>query len=220
MIKKPTICIFGNSHVSMFTGHDSIIGENSVVISETDSFQYRLQRIGPSTAFNFFWNANYYPNIISILDREASFKDKYIGLIVGEIDCRWHLGYNSNTCGRPIDECIEECVDRFFMCYIDLKKRGYKCIVFSVHPASTQGHREIADGPFYGEYKNRNRITEAFNNLLRQKCKIHKIPYCEYYSDLMHDDYEPKMEYFMDTLHLKGSRVLQIVESKLKGCLN
>ena len=218
MTTKPWIYLFGNSHVSMFTGTDDIVDLYNLTDTESPSYIYRLLRVGPSTAFNFFWNPKYYPFILNLLENDPNSKNAYIGLIVGEIDCRWHLGYNSDKFNISIKKCIDECVDRFFMCYIDLKKRGYKCIVFSVHPASTQPHRPIADGPFYGEYKNRNIITEYYNKVLEEKCNIHNIPYCNYFTDLMNVDYEPKLEYFRDTLHLKGI-VLNIVESKLKSII-
>ena len=207
--------LFGNSHVCMFNGNDTFVPDGHSQTLSSSHFEYRLQRVGPSTAYNFFWNPKYYPLLIKILEDDPESKKGVIGLILGEIDCRWHIGFISEKNKISFEKCVEECVDRMFMCYIDLKMKGYNCIVFSVHPASTQGHQADPTGPFYGDYRNRNRITIYFNSCLRTKCEIHNIPFCDFFSDLINENLEPKMEYFLDSMHLKGSMVRAIVENKM-----
>jgi hypothetical protein len=133
--KKKSIYIIGNSHTKMFLGNDTLdFPENAT--SESDVFKYIIFNVGPSTAYNFFWNPKYYPTLINRLNNNTIEFD-YISLLLGEIDCREHVINQYIANKKSMEDNIVEIIDRYMMCVIDLKKRGYKPIVFAVHPPTT-----------------------------------------------------------------------------------
>jgi hypothetical protein len=214
MSRKPRIVIFGNSHVSTFCGIDTMI-EDNLQPFESDDFIYICKRLGPCTAYNFFWNPNYYPKVIDILE-SGSYKEDTICLLLGELDCRVHIGLNSQKTSRPLDECIEEVIDRFVLCLLDLKQRGYKVLVIAVQPASTHPPSTQPDKPVHGHFIFRNRLTREFNTLLERKSKIHGFLFCSIFDALMIDNETPNMEFFMDYVHLRGSLVRPIFDKELR----
>jgi hypothetical protein len=218
MVEKPRIIIFGNSHVSAFSGTDAII-KNHLQTFESDHFQYVCQRLGPCTAYNFFWNPNYYPNVLKTLESN-DFKKDTVCLLLGEIDCRVHIGLNSEKSSRPLDECIEEVMDRFIMCLLDLKQRGYKVLVIAVQPASTCPPSTKHDQPVHGHFIFRNKLTRDFNTLLERKCKIHTFLFCSIFEQLMVDDVTPDTDTFIDYVHLRGSIVRPMFEQELLKLFN
>lgn len=214
MSEKPKIILFGNSHVSAFSGKDMIIQEYPQTF-ESEDFTYVCNRLGPCTAYNFFWTPKYYPTVLRTLDANA-FRNDTICLLLGEIDCHVHIGLNAEKSSRPLDECIEEVVDRYMLCLLDLKHRGYKVLVIAVQPASTCGPSTNPDGPVYGDFAFRNRLTRKFNALLEQTCKIHRFLFCSIFDKLMIDDVTPSTDIFMDYVHLRGSVVRPMFEQELK----
>jgi hypothetical protein len=218
-MSKQRIVIFGNSHVSIFSGQDRIIDQKSFPeVYESEHFIYLPMRLGPSTAYNFFWNPNYYPRVVQVLEK-GNYRNDYICLLIGELDCRTHIGINSEKSGRPLEDCIEEVVDRMNMCLLDLKKRGYKVLVINVQPGSTYPPNEDPQSPVYGLYEFRNKLTIQFNSLLKHKSKIHGYLYCDIFDELMIDTYFPNMCYFMDYVHLRGSLVRPMFDEALKKLL-
>ena len=213
MVEKPRIIIFGNSHVSAFCGLDTIIEENLQTF-ESGHFRYVCQRLGPCTAYNFFWNPSYYPNVLKTLESN-SFKHDTVCLLLGEIDCRLHIGLNSEKSSRPLDECIEEVMDRFIMCLLDLKQRGYKVLVIAVQPASKCPPSTNPEAPVHGHFIFRNKLTRDFNTLLERKCKIHGFLFCSIFEQLMVDDVTPETEMFLDYVHLRGSVVRPMFDQEL-----
>jgi len=211
--EKPRIIIFGNSHVSSFTGVDGIIHDNLHV--ESEHFRYFCQRLGPCTAYNFFWNPDYYPRVLHILNEHDAGKQSTVCLLLGEIDCRVHIGLNHEKTSRPLNECIEEVIDRFLVCLLDLKKRGYKVLVMAVQPASKYPPSTNPDGPVHGHYVFRNTLTRQFNSILEHKSKIHDLLFCSVFDTLMEDDVTPNMDYFMDYVHLRGSMLQPIFDKAL-----
>jgi hypothetical protein len=215
------IYVFGNSHVSHFTGQDTIIKEHPHSIPcGPGEFNFHILRLGPSTAYNFFWNPGYYPRVLKELEEVCPEKDAYVSLLLGEIDCRVHIGRQADTSGRPLEECVEEVVDRLFLCYLDLKQKGYTPLVFAVQPPADVPPSVHPDCPVYGGLANRNRITRLFNTTLERKCKIHSIPYCSIFDELMEDEIHPKQGLFMDYVHMKGSKVRPYYDQALRKLLN
>jgi hypothetical protein len=214
MAEKPRIIIFGNSHVSAFSGEDRII-DSTMSRFESEDFIYYCQRLGPCTAYNFFWNPEYYPKVLDFLET-SEFRKDTICLLLGEIDCRLHIGLNAEKMSKPIDECIEEVIDRYILCLLDLKHRGYKVLIMAVQPASTCAPSTVPDSPAHGLYQDRNRITREFNRLLERKARIHGFLFCSIFDFLMLDEVTPKSHIFMDYVHLRGSVVRPIFDAALQ----
>ena len=218
MVTKPRIFIFGNSHVSAFSGSDCIVPDIGLHIFESEDIIYNIQRLGPSCAYNFFWNPAYYQKAIEVLESN-NIKNEIVCLLIGELDCRIHIGLNSELKSKPLDECIEEVIDRFNVCLLDLKKRGYKVMVISVQPASNYPPSTDPNCPVHGSYEYRNKLTREFNTILERKAKVHAYLFCSIFDKLMIDTYTPNMEYFMDYVHLRGSLVRPLFDKELLNCI-
>ena len=148
---KPSLYIFGSSHVTQFSGQNIAISETELCRYETEKCIYNLKRLGPCTAYNFFWNPSYFQNVLNYLPQINREQD-YISLMIGEIDCRWHIGKQSTNKNLDIDIVIDEVVDRLFINNIYLKKLGFNVIVFSVHPASTYPACDSPNSPLFGDH--------------------------------------------------------------------
>lgn len=123
-------------------------------------------------------------------------------LIVGEVDCRWHLPLQASIQNRSIESVVDECIDRLFVSYLDLIERGYRIIGWGGHPSTTSGHNDDMNQPVFGDCINRNSISRYWNNTLKIKCEEHNIEYVSIIEDLIDGEELTRMEYFMDYCHL------------------
>ena len=204
-------CI-GNSHVNIFRGVDQIWGDDKIEIFTT-------MHLGPTIAYHFY--EHHYPRVLEYLSStHFNMKDDYVMLIVGEVDCRWHIPKQADIQNRKMESVIEECVDRYFRCYVDLINRGYKVIVWAGHPSTTDGHCDNLDCPIYGNCEYRNMISLHWNYYLKKISEEHNIPFLSIIHYLIDDNNITKMEYFMDYCHLKSSMVLPFVYKELKHIID
>ena len=68
---------------------------------------------------------------------------------------------------KNIEFLVEECINRYFRCYLDLINRGYKVIIWGGHPSTTSGHNDDENSPVYGDCQHRNAITLYWNNYFK-----------------------------------------------------
>ena len=209
--------LFGCSHVSKFTGLDAIIPIQKLLDYESDRFKYHLCRLGGSLTYNFFWHDNYYGQVLRMLEGKNK-SNAVVSLILGEIDCRIHIG-KQIVAGRPMDEAVEEVVDRLLLPLLDLKQKGWRCLAFAVQPASNHPACDLNDCPATGTPQIRNTITREFNRILAHKCRIHGFLFCDLFDELMADEKNADMRFFMDYVHLRGTLVRPMYEAKLATLL-
>jgi hypothetical protein len=203
-------CI-GNSHVNIFRGIDQVWGNDTIDLFTT-------KHLGATIAYNFY--EHHYPQVLDYLSStNINMQTDYVMLIVGEVDCRWHLPKQAEIQNINIEHLVEECINRYFRCYLDLINRGYKVIVWGGHPSTTSGHCDNADSPVYGNCEYRNTITLYWNNYLKQLSEKNNIPFLSIIKYLIDDNNLTKMEYFMDYCHLKSSMVMPFVNKELKHIL-
>jgi hypothetical protein len=210
--------LFGCSHVSKFTGLDTIIPVKKLLDYESDRFKYHLCLLGGSLTYNFFWHNDYYGQVLRMLEGKNK-ANAAVSLILGEIDCRVHIGKQIQK-GRPVDEAVEEVVDRLLLPLLDLKQKGWKCLVFAVQPASDHPACTLNDCPATGSPQFRNEVTREFNRILARKCRIHAFLFCDVFDEFMRDEKNVDMKYFMDYVHLRGSVVRSMYEAKLTTLLS
>lgn len=204
-------CI-GNSHVNIFRGVDLVFSNDEIDLFTTN-------HIGPTIAYNFF--EHHYPNVLEYLSSaNINMKEDYIMLIVGEVDCRWHLPKQAEIQNKNIEFLVEECINRYFRCYLDLINRGYKVIIWGGHPSTTSGHNDDENSPVYGDCQHRNAITLYWNNYFKKICEENNIPFLSIIKYLIDDNNLTKMEYFMDYCHLKSSMVMPFVYKELKNIID
>lgn len=205
-------CI-GNSHVNIFKGIDEIFGDDMLPLFKTFD-------TGPTIAYNFYQH-HYYPKAIKYIVDNVNVKDDYIMLIIGEVDCRWHIPKQAELQNRNITDVVIECVDRYFKCFLDLKNKGYKVIGWGGHPSTTAGHNDDIHAPVYGECVLRNKTSLLWNSYLEEKCKQHDVPFISIIHELIDKDTGlTKMDYFIDYCHLKSSLVMPMVMEKLSRVVN
>lgn len=201
-------CI-GNSHANVFTDTHPAT-QNKIFKSGFVSCS-----IGPVIAYNFSENHLY--KVLNILESsDFNKKSDYVMLIVGEVDCRWHLPKKSNDNNIDYYDVVKECIDRFFNNYLHLKKQGYNIIGWGGHPSTTMGHDDNPDQPVFGNCLTRNYISRTWDKLLKDKCELNNIPYISIMENLIDNNGFTKMEYFMDYCHLDYSKVKSILFEKFK----
>lgn len=210
------IHVIGNSHVSIFSGASKIINclPEKSIYRATDDIEYHAYHLGPTIAYNFF--EHHYPIVRKIIEKNVDKENDYIMMAVGEVDCRWHLPKQAEFQNKKIELIVEECVSRFFRCYLECKENGYKCIGWGSHPSTNQGHSENPNSPVYKDVLTRNKISKEFETFLREKCQSNQMLFLSIFDDLLNKDGTTNMEYLIDYCHLKADKVLPMVTEKIK----
>lgn len=199
------IYVIGDSHVSVFSGAKKIVPFYDPRLNRWDETPYFTTcRIGPIIAYNVFNKINMFQ---SILDRLNKTND-IILFNYGEIDCRVHLPKRASDRGEDINFTIQDCVNR----YADLLNRlsEWKIFFTGVHP--TTWLESSKDMPIFGSEIHRNTITKIFNDKLQLKTnRVISI-----FDKLINEDMTTKREYYMDHLHLDGSKTIGLIIEEFK----
>ena len=203
------IYVFGNSHANTFTNTSPGLIDTWSSDEKFSSFS-----LGPIIAYNF--KDHHYPKVLSILRNMSLKEDDYIVLAVGEVDHRWHLPKKAANTGITIDNVTNECVDRFFEAFVDLKRRGYKVIGWGSHPSTTGKHNNDLNQPVFGDCLTRNQIGRLWNSRLESLCLKNDIPFVSIFEDLIDESGMTKMEYYMDYCHLDPIKIRPTLERKFE----
>ncbi len=172
------IYVYGDSHVSLFTGKDEVLPESP---EWKDFGEYKICRIGAKTAYNIN-KESYYVEHIKRLPVGSE-----VILSFGEIDCRRHIGKHKNT---------EDVVERYFQ-YID-KLVGYK-ITLLLPPASHPEEMRVEGTPI-----ERNLITKEFIILCKKEADKRNINCIDIFHLLVDESLNTKVEFYYDTCHVKS----------------
>ena len=63
---------------------------------------FRTYHLGPTIAYNFY--EHHFPRVLDIINTSNINKeDDYICLVVGEVDCRWHLPLQAEKQDRNVN---------------------------------------------------------------------------------------------------------------------
>ena len=172
-------CI-GNSHVNAFKGIDTIHGSDTIPIFKTHC-------IGPTIAYNFY--EHHYPKVLEyIINTRVDKGNDYIILVVGEVDCRWHLPKQAEIQNRCVYELTKECINRYFKVLYDLKIRGYKVVGWGGHPSTTSGHNSNEFCPVYGDCLQRNKVSKYWNECIKELCEKESIPFISIMDELIDEE--------------------------------
>jgi hypothetical protein len=205
-------CI-GNSHVNIFRGVDHVWGNDEIDMFTTI-------HIGATIAYNFY--EHHYQKVLeSLASSNINMQQDYVMLIVGEVDCRWHLPKQAEIQNKNVRILVEECINRYFRCYLDLIHRGYKVIAWAGHPSTTMGHNDDPNFMVYSNCEYRNAICLYWDRYLQKMSETHNIPFVSIINYLIDTNTNlTKMEYFLDFCHLKSSIVMPFVYTELKKIIN
>lgn len=183
------ICLVGNSHVNCFRDYPG----------------FKTFHMWSATAYNFVQNG-YFQSGMKMIEENLKSEFDSGSFVVGEIDCRWHIPKQADIQGRRDSEMVEECVDRFFPCYLELQKK-HNAIVFGAHPTTNEGHTEKPGCLIYGDALRRNSICAMWDLLVEEKARKANLPFISIYNHLINKDGSTKMEYYLDYCHLDGIKV-------------
>lgn len=204
-----TYC-FGNSHAHFFTdSNHTLYGEG-----DKKNENFRSFSLGPVIAYNFM--SSHFPTMVSWINKLNPAKDDPILLVIGEVDCRWHLPYQASVQKRDPIDVVRECVDRFFHAHLALKEAGYRPIGWGNHPSSTQSHDPTPSDPVFGDCLLRNKISLEWSDYLEEKCKKSGIEFISIIRELINVDGLTKMEYFKDYCHLNPRKCLSWVTERFR----
>jgi hypothetical protein len=211
MFKKgKKIFAIGNSHCHFFSG--SHPGDTSGKKANQHFVSYSL---GPVIAYNFY--EHHLPKIYSLIEQkkiQIRAKD-FIMLVVGEVDCRWHLPKQAADKGVSIEGLVKECVTRFFRAVLELNKT-YRVITWGGHPSTNAPHSNNPKAPIYGDVFARNQTSLLWDALLGKESESHGIPHVSILKELLNQDGTTKMEFYQDYCHLKTEPLHDMVIEKFR----
>lgn len=203
------ITCIGNSHANFFTG-----AHPGTTNSATFSTPFASYSIGPVIAYNFF--EHHLPKVYEALKVCKTQKKDKVLLIVGEVDCRWHLPKQINDSKKDTKIVVDECASRFFRALVRLKNDGYEPVVWCGHPSTTEGHRTDPNCPVWGDCKTRNNISRLWRDALVRLAAPYKFTCIDILGDLINAEGLTRMEFFRDYCHLDTPKFLPTVIEKFK----
>ena len=205
------IYAIGNSHAHFFTN-----SHPADAVGKFKNEYFTSYSLGPTIAYNFY--EHHLPKLIKLIESQEIkiLQNDYILLVVGEVDCRWHLPKQAEEQKRDTEDVVKECIDRFFKTHLFLKNSGYNIISWGGHPSTTSGHNDDPSNPVYGNCLYRNNISKQWDAYLKEISIHNSIPNVSIINDLIDENGLTKMEYFIDYCHLNTSKLLPNVINKFK----
>jgi hypothetical protein len=203
---QPIFCV-GDSHVCFFTGQDKISG-GAPSTGDDILPQFRTYWLGPILAYNLVQDGTTTQGrekLISLLQSKAIPLGSRILLSAGEIDCRMHLLKQAESQDRPIESVVEECVERYFSVILELKKSGWRPMVWAVVPSGDPDPDSTwfnNDFPHYGSLGQRNEAIGLFNRELERVSLQAGVPFISIYESICDEHGMQRTEFFMDPFHL------------------
>ncbi|MFY9311370.1 MAG: hypothetical protein WAQ28_20155 [Bacteroidia bacterium] len=213
----PKIHVIGDSHVSVFSGIDTI--QNAWPNKSTNIFPpFVSYRIGPVTAFNSYKKIQVFKKILTFKSSGVNKKMDYVMLCFGEIDIRVHLIKQKEIQGVDLEIIVEKCLKQYLLTIQAIANWGYNVIVFG--PIASANKEIIIDNySSYGSTKERNNATRLFNRSLESECKKMNVLFISFFEEMVDENENTKTEFLSDDIHL-SAKTLPIIYEKLKKQLN
>ncbi|MFA5300778.1 MAG: hypothetical protein WC389_21520 [Lutibacter sp.] len=205
----PIFCI-GDSHVSLFAGVNEVQPVWPKQAKNLLPF-FQVFPLGPVLAYNLVspnTKTKGREKLFKVLQKEVP-KGSLVLLSFGEIDCRAHLLKQGRLQKRTIELIVSECVDRYFSVILEVRKIGFKPLIWNTIPSSRLSNINSKDYPTFGSCKERNIVTSMFNKKLENKCIKNKIYFISTYNYFVDKDGLTDMTYYMDTVHL-SQKAMQV----------
>jgi len=197
--------VIGDSHVALFSGRDAMTPawpQRSV-----DTLPgFRTFRLGSVLAYRLpDWGTTTHgrEKLLLLLAYGSPPPRARVLLCFGEIDCRYHLLRQAEQTGRPIDDVVAECVERYATVVREVARMGFRTAVWGVVPANAVEPREgDPEYPYWGTAAQRNQVALAFNSMLAQVLLPDGIPVAKVADFLPGAGAPLDPRYFMDDVHL------------------
>lgn len=186
------INIIGDSHVCAFVYKDSPIFEYNIV-KQNENFS--AIRTPPYVAYNLYDKIQIINNDINMFGEIK--ENDYLFFCYGEVDIRCHIGFVADKNNQSYKEACKDVVDRYFI-FIRQMKNLYKNVgIYGPIPSGSSNVIQGNGQPSYKTQKERQIITNIFNELLKQKCKEENVLFKNLESIPTDSN-----DYYFDDIHL------------------
>jgi len=203
-------CI-GDSHVSVFSGTNKI-SEGYPSVHDVLPW-FRTYRIGPHLAYNIGNETHHgYKHLMGILAGISTGSN--VLLSFGEIDCRCHIIRQAELQGKKIEDIVLECVNRYFKTITTVVGMGYNVIVWGAVPTCNYDglvYKENEPYQHYGTFRDRNKATALFNDLVEKLCAGAGVPFLSISEHLVDSDFRTIETLYMDSIHLSDKAIPYIL---------
>jgi hypothetical protein len=127
----------------------------------------------------------------------------YLFFSFGEIDVRCHLGFISENNNRSNEDVISECLNRYLTFLDYYINQDYKIGVYGVVPSGPYNGLQGNGRHSYKTHIERNKLTEMFNQQLKNICENKNILFKSIFYEIV--DKDNYFDYFsVDGIHLNG----------------
>ena len=154
--------------------------------------------------------------IMNTMDKKCDF----IMLVLGEIDCRFHIYYQAKKRGVFITDVIDETVHCYGLALEWLLSNGVDPIVLGITPVGTYDRFEFdTPGKPYASPEHLSLIYEVFNDRMKSWCNKRAFIYLDIYSKTADEKGFLKKEYAADAVHLNLNAkplILEMLKERLK----
>jgi hypothetical protein len=200
----PIHCI-GDSHVSFFSGQDTIQPAWPEASHNTLPYfiTYRLGAVLAYSLAKLETNMRGREKLFSILDQLPG--QSTILLCFGEIDCRAHLLKQADLQNLDISAVIENCVETYTVVVKEIRNLNFNVVVWNATPSFPPGTANDPDYPAYGSCRARNQVTKLFNLRLGQHLIAAGVPFISIFDRLIKRNGETATRFLMDEIHLNQS---------------
>ena len=209
------IHFIGDSHSSFFSGVDIIQPEYPFPSNDTIS-SFKTYRLGPVLAYSlskYNTSSKGREKLFEIIDTLP--EKSYVVLCFGEIDCRYHLLFQSNKLNIPLEDIIDDCLNQYFSAVLEIKRKGHRIGIWGATPTSYINSNPLF--PSYGTHVQRNDCTKQFNIKLEQLCKQNDVLFFSIFNTLVGKNLHTPNYIFFDGVHL-GQIVMPLALKQLKKC--
>lgn len=217
-------CIFGGGIPGHPKSFSDYLARESVHPKIPGFKSFRLMREIPSTkrnwdvygmlSYNVLNKIDMIDNVLKIgkFDKD---KDKLL-FCFGEVDCRAHIKKQADMQNKDARIIIQECVERYFASILYYKvNRKIDVMVWGPHAPWSEN--QPYDGPTFGTEAERIEINRIFNEILEDRCALHKIPFVSVFSETLIDETHSN-DYYLDDagIHL-NERAIPLILDKFKN---
>ncbi|MCZ4244697.1 SGNH/GDSL hydrolase family protein [Pedobacter punctiformis] len=200
MAESLSIHFIGDSHSSFFSGVNIIQPEYPFSSNDTISY-FRTYRLGPVLAYSLSSNnttCRGREKLFQVIDTLP--KKSNIVLCFGEIDCRYHLLFQSAKKKIPLEDVINDCLNNYFKTVLEIRKLSYNVGIWGAIPTSYFNNNPLF--PSYGTHLDRNRCTKIFNTKLESLCEQHGIIFFSIFKSMVKKNLYTLPYVFFDGIHL------------------
>jgi len=181
----------GDSHSAFFSGVEEMQPVWPKIAVNALPF-FKSYRIGPATAYQLHTKQEIIESVVKTINPE----DK-IMFCFGEVDCRAHLIKQHFIQNKPIEELVEECVERY-LSSVKYFKDNYPNQIIFWGPIASWCDKKQYSGPSYGTNQERNIVTKLFNDLLQRRCQEIGYDFVSIFYDMLNNDLTTNVDFLED----------------------